>query len=284
MKRFTILFSALLLLCSCSKPVDELKIISFNIRYNSWNNIDGDNGWHNRKDAVVKMILEERPAAIGLQEALIDQLQYLDSCLPEYRRIGVGRDDGKEAGEFMAIYYDPARLDLITSTTWWLSETPGEPSLGWDAACRRTVTFARFVDRQSEKEFAYLNTHLDHVGRTARAESAKYIAGIAAKSKSFPVILGGDMNSTIDDTIFGAFYRAGLKDARTMTDSTSNAITYNAFGGCDQSGNGTDGKVIDHFFVKGCEVVSFRTLDGDYGVPYISDHYPIEMVIEFYNY
>ncbi len=279
MKRFTIILSALLLLCSCSKPVDELKIISFNIRYNSWNNIDGENGWPYRKDAVVKMILEERPAAIGLQEALIDQLQYLDSCLPAYKRIGVGRDDGKEAGEFMAIYYDPARLDLITSTTWWLSETPGEPSLGWDAACRRTVTFARFVDRQSDKEFAYLNTHLDHVGRTARAESAKYIAGIAVKCKSFPVILGGDMNSTIDDTIFGAFYRAGLMDARTITDSTSNAITYNAFGGCDQSGNGTDGKVIDHFFVKGCEVVSFRTLDGDYGVPYISDHYPIEIVI-----
>ena len=279
MKRFTIILSALLLLCGCSKPVDELKIISFNIRYNSWNNIDGDNGWPNRKEAVVKMINEEHPAAIGLQEALIDQLQYLDSCLPSYRRIGVGRDDGKEAGEFMAIYYDTAQLILDGHKTLWLSETPEVPSKGWDAACYRTATVANFYDRQSRRNFYYINTHLDHVGKTARAESAKYIAELVNESEGFPVILGGDMNSTIDDTIFGAFYKAGLKDARTMTDNTSHAITYNAFGGRDQSGNGTDGKVIDHFFVRSLKVEQFRTLDGDYGVPYISDHYPIAVIL-----
>ena len=256
----------------CSQKSTDLKLISFNIRYNSWNNIDGENGWPYRKDAVVKMIREERPAAIGLQEALIDQLLYLDSCLPEYRRIGVGRDDGKEAGEFMAIYYDTARLKLTATFTQWLSETPYEPSLGWDAACRRTVTFARFDDRLSGKEFVYLNTHLDHVGQIARAESAKQIAGSAPMDKSYPVVLGGDMNSTIEDTIFNSFYAVGLQAAREMTDSTSHAITYNAYGN-------EEGKVIDHFFVKGCKVVSFRTLDGDYGVPYISDHYPIEIVI-----
>ena len=81
------------------------------------------------------------------------------------------------------------------------------------------------------------------------------------------------MNSTIDDTIFNAFYNVGLKPAREMTDSTSNAITYNGYGK-------EEGKVIDHFFVKDLKVVSFRTLNGDYGVPYISDHYPIMMVIQ----
>lgn len=268
---------AALVAAGCSqKETDELKIISFNIRYNSWNNIDGENGWPYRKDAVVKMIREERPAAIGLQEALIDQLQYLDSCLPEYRRIGVGRDDGKEAGEFMAIYYDTTRLsaDMSLCTTLWLSETPWEASKGWDAACYRTVTCAFLTDKQSGRSFSYFNTHLDHMGPVARAESAKYIAQLVDESEGFPVVLGGDMNSTIDDTIFNAFYKAGLQAARTMTDSTSNAITYNAYGN-------DEGKVIDHFFVKGCEVVSFRTLDGDYGVPYISDHYPIEIVLNF---
>ena len=274
MKRIAIIFSALLLLGSCSKPADELKIISFNIRYNSYENIDGENGWPNRKEAVVRMIREERPAAIGLQEALIDQLLYLDSCLPEYRRIGVGRDDGKEGGEFMAIYYDTTRLSvrLDVSTTLWLSETPWEPSKGWDAACYRTVTCVFFTDKKSGQSFCYHNTHLDHMGPVARAESAKYLAELTDESEGFPVILGGDMNSTIDDTIFNAFYKVGLKPARAMTDSTSDAITYNGYG---KEG----GKVIDHFFVKDLEVVSFRTLNGDYGVPYISDHYPIEMII-----
>lgn len=276
MKRLTVI---LMLALAFGAGAQEMKIISFNIRYNSWENIDGENGWPNRKAAVARMILEERPAAIGLQEALIDQLLYLDSCLPGYRRIGVGRDDGKEAGEFMAIYYDTAWLSADMSSTLWLSETPWKASKGWDAACYRTVTCAFFTDKRSGRSFSYFNTHLDHVGKVARAESAKYIAELVKESEGFPVILGGDMNSTIDDTIFGAFYKAGLKDARTMTGSTSHAITYNAFGGRDQSGNGTEGKVIDHFFVRGANVLRFRTLDGNYGVPYISDHYPIAVIL-----
>lgn len=266
--------AALLVLVGCGQRQDELEIISFNIRYNSWNNIDGENGWANRRDAVVRMIREERPAAIGLQEALIDQLLYLDSCLPEYRRIGVGRDDGKEAGEFMAIYYDTTRLSarLDLSTTLWLSETPWEPSKGWDAACYRTVTCAFFTDKISGKSFSYHNTHLDHMGAVARAESAKYLAELTDDSEGFPVILGGDMNSTIDDTIFNAFCKVGLQPARELTDSTSHTITYNAFGK-------GEGSVIDHFFVKDLEVVSFRTLNGDFGAPYISDHYPIAMTV-----
>ena len=251
-----------------------MTVISFNIRYNSYNNIDGENGWPNRKAAVARMILEERPAAIGLQEALIDQLQYLDSALPGYRRVGVGRDDGKEAGEFMAVYYDTARLELVSGTTRWLSATPEEPSLGWDAACRRTVTITRFRVRQTGKEFYYLNTHLDHVGKTARAEAAKYIATLVADLPSdAPVIVGGDMNSTIDDPIFQSFYAVHLQAARTLTRRTSHLDTYNAYGKDKSS-------LIDHFFVRNIKVKRFSTLNGDYGVPYISDHYPIGMIIK----
>ncbi len=267
-----------LLFGGCNKPADELKIISFNIRYNSWNNIDGPNGWPYRKVAVVKMIDEERPAAIGLQEALIDQLQYLDSNLPTYRRIGVGRDDGKEAGEFMAIYYDTTRLLLLYDTTRWLSMTPEVPSKYEGAGCYRTVTVARFRDKNSGHEFAYLNTHLDHVSDDARARGAQVIGDIVANNlKGIPVVVGGDMNCTAEyDEYkpFDFFSRAGLQDAREMPDSTSHAITYNAYG------NG-EGSVIDHFFVKNLKVRQFRTLDGDYGVPYISDHYPIEITIKW---
>lgn len=281
MKRLSILFfffAAFVL----GTQAQELKIISFNIRYNSWNNIDGPNGWPYRKAAVAKMILEERPAAIGLQEALIDQLQYLDSNLPGYRRIGVGRDDGKEAGEFMAIYYDTAQLILDGSQTLWLSETPEVPSKGWDAACYRTATVANFFDRQSHRNFYYINTHLDHMGKTARAEGVKLISSLFTPSKSaliVPAIVGGDMNSSILDTALLAFEYVHLRPACDMVSTAlCHAITYNAYG----KGPGAS---IDHFFVRGgIEVKQYRILDGDYGVPYISDHYPIEMVIEFYNY
>lgn len=270
----TLLFVVLCGLCLGTQALD-LKIISFNIRYNSWDNIDGENGWPNRKGAVAKMLLEEHPAAIGLQEALIDQLQYLDTVLTHYRRIGVGRDDGKEAGEFMAIYYDTTRLELLSHRTRWLSETPDVPTKGWDAACYRTVTIARFRDRQSGQEFQYLNTHLDHVGQTARAEGVKLIVNSLKESSiadNVPVIVGGDMNSTIEDKIFQSFYDVNLKPARELTKKTSHVDTYNAYGKEPSA-------LIDHFFVRNVKVKQFRTLDGNYGVPYISDHYPIEMVI-----
>lgn len=265
----------LMLAVAFGSDAQDLKIVSFNIRYNSWDNIDGVNGWPNRKAAVAKMILEEHPAAIGLQEALIDQLLYLDSNLPGYIRIGVGRDDGKEAGEFMAIYYDTARLELAGSGTRWLSETPEVPSKGWDAACYRTVTKAVFHDRQSGKNFVYFNTHLDHMGKIARAESARLISALISRGCSdMPVILGGDMNSTIEDRIFASFYKAGLQPARDLTPNSSHIDTYTGFGKDKSS-------LIDHFFVKYLSVLQFRTLNGDYGVPYISDHYPIEIVITF---
>ena len=271
----TILF--LLVFCMHLVPsqAQDMKVISFNIRYNSQDNIDGENGWPNRRDAVAKMIEVEQPAVIGLQEALIDQLEYLDKSLPAYRRYGVGRDDGKEGGEFMAIYYDTARLELAGSGTWWLSETPEVPSKGWDAACYRTVTKAVFHDRQSGKNFVYFNTHLDHMGKIARAESARLISALISRGCSdMPVILGGDMNSTIEDRIFASFYKAGLQPARDLTPNSSHIDTYTGFGKDKSS-------LIDQFFVKHLSVLQFRTLNGDYGVPYISDHYPIEIVIAF---
>ena len=274
MKRtLRILFVAALILSSCSNAEPDLKIISFNIRYNSWNNIDDANGWPFRKEAVVNMILQEHPDAIGLQEALVDQLLYLDSSLPTYRRVGVGRDDGNEGGEFMAIYYDTTRLENVGYNTYWLSETPEVPSLGWDAACRRTVTTLKLRDRHSGKEFVYLNTHLDHVGMVARAESAKFIAStIKDFPTDLPVILGGDMNSTIDDTIFNTFYANSLQSAKELSGSESNDITYNAFGK-------GEGSAIDHFFVRNAKVSTYNTLTADYGAPYISDHYPIAITI-----
>ena len=274
MKRILLL---IMLALPLAMAAQEMEIVSFNIRYNSWNNIDGPNGWPYRKAAVVKMINKERPAAIGLQEALIDQLLYLDSNLPAYKRVGVGRDDGKEGGEFMAIYYDTTRLILDGYQTLWLSETPDVPSKGWDAACYRTATVANFFDRQSRRNFYYINTHLDHMGKTARAEGVKLIASLFTPSMSamiVPAIVGGDMNTTILDRALLPFDNVRLKPARELTPNTSHKDTYTGFGKDKPS-------MIDHFFVRGdIEVERFRTLDGDYGVPYISDHYPIAITVK----
>ena len=130
-----------------------------------------------------------------------------------------------------------------------------------------------FEDVHTGRDFTYLNTHLDHVGKVARMNSVKQLCALAEKCDG-PVLLGGDMNSGIDDSIFMPLTGLGLLSARDIAPTSDTAYTFTGFG------KHTPAR-IDHFFVRGWDVLSFRTLNGDYGVPYISDHYPIEVVLRF---
>ncbi len=270
--RFVILLSlAVMLICggcgSREKDV-EIKYISYNIRYA--NASDGDNAWDIRKSATKEMIEREQPDVFGLQEALIGQLQYIDSNFPQYSRVGVGRDDGKEDGEFMAVYYRNDKFKLLENGNFWLSETPDQCSMGWDAACKRIVTWAKLKDLDSEKEFYVFNTHLDHVGEVAREQSilliVKKIDEIVKKDKA-PVFLSGDFNSNVSSPIFDPLKNI-MKDSRAILPESEWIPTYKSFG------NGGD-SMIDYIFYKNAEVQDFKTLNGDYGKPYISDHYPV---------
>ena len=258
------------------EKVSYYKIISFNVRYSSAPEIDGDNRWELRRDAAVKMVAQQKPLAMGLQEACPDQIDFLDLNLTGYKHIGVGRDDGKRAGEMMAIYYDTTRLTLLDSGTFWLSETPEKVSLGWDAACNRTCTWGHFKMKDTDFEFLYFNTHLDHLGSLARKNSIKLIVAKMTELNpdNLPVFLSGDFNSTTDDPIFDPL-KASLKDAREMSAISDKIITYNGFGTVTDNPNTRKEWVIDHIFFSGVNPMAFMVLNGNYGVPFISDHYPI---------
>lgn len=283
MKRIVILLLALITLgttlaqTEIKKERKDIKCISFNIRLGSeWaKQHDGPNFWDNRKEAVVRMIKQESPDIIGMQEVLPNQLQYLDSALRKrYIRIGVGREDGKLQGECMAVYFSKKRFKLDSSATYWLSQTPDVPSMGWDAACHRTVTIMRLIDRRTHKPLLYMNTHLDHVSTTARANSTMLLAKWAKEwgADKMPVIIGGDMNTAAEDPIFENLFSNGFTKARNSARYTDNHFTYTGFGKDTPS-------QIDHYFIRNLDVKQFRTLNGDYGVPYISDHYPIMMIV-----
>lgn len=258
------------------EKISYYKIISFNVRYSSAPEIDGENRWELRCDASVKMVAEQKPLAIGLQEACSDQIDFLDLNLTGYEHIGVGRDDGKRAGEMMAIYYDTTRLTLLNSGTFWLSETPDKVSIGWDAACNRTCTWGHFKVNDTGFEFLYFNTHLDHVGSQARRNSIKLIVAKMAElnPNNVPVFLSGDFNSTTDDTIFEPL-KASLKDAREVSAISDKNITYNGFGKVIDNPDTRKEWVIDHIFFSGVNPVAFRVVMCNFGVPFISDHYPI---------
>ena len=255
---------------------NEYKIISYNVRFSSAPETDGDNRWELRRDASIKMVAAQKPLAMGLQEACPDQIDFLDQNLTGYKHIGVGRDDGNRAGEMMAIYYDTTRLTLLNSGTFWLSDTPDKVSIGWDAACNRTCTWGHFKVNDTGFEFLYFNTHLDHAGSQARRNSIKLIVAKMAElnPNNVPVFLSGDFNSTTDDTIFEPL-KASLKDAREVSAISDKNITYNGFGTVIDNPDTRKEWVIDHIFFSGVNPVAFRVVMCNYGVPFISDHYPI---------
>ncbi len=175
----------------------SIKVISYNIRYP--NPGDGDNVWDYRRPLVASILQFHEADLIGVQEAHRRQLEEITTDVPGFGWFGVCRDDGLDNpqpdNEFSAIIYRLDRFDRLDGNTFWLSETPDEVSKGWDAAFPRIVTWAKFKDKQTGKIFFHFNTHFDHMGVTARNESAKLILKkIESIAGNLPVILTGDFN------------------------------------------------------------------------------------------
>lgn len=252
---------------------DTVTVISFNIRYN--NPGDGDNIWENRRASCVKMAKMERPDFLCVQEAYFVQLDYMNQNLPDYQYIGVGRDDGKQGGEHMAILYRADRYEVLEHGDFWLSETPDVCSRGWDAVCHRIVTWGYFKDKKTGKTLYCFNTHLDHVGETARCESVKLITQrikSIVTDKKAPVFLTGDFNSTTESAIFKPLKKI-MKEAREDAPVTDHRGTFNGWG------NAPNNIVIDQIFYRNATPLLYQTLDSDkYGRWLISDHYPIKGV------
>ncbi|KND00163.1 endonuclease/exonuclease/phosphatase family [Spizellomyces punctatus DAOM BR117] len=176
----------------------DITIVSFNVRFGSAN--DGPNSWEFRRSLAYKTIDMLDPDILCLQEAELWQIrETLDGVSKKsYELVGVGREDGREAGEFSCILYDRAKFQLIRSGTFWLSETPDHPGpKGWGASCQRICTFAEL--ERSGKRMAVFNTHLDNISRMARA---KGIALVLDRVKGFgvpDVFVTGDFNNFEED-------------------------------------------------------------------------------------
>ena len=271
---------AALSLSSCFAPKNQIKVISYNIRLSGLGHARGADGvhyWDNRRHASINMINDEKPTIFGLQEACSDQMDFLVEYLPEYGSIGVGRDDGQRAGEFMSIFYRKDQVELLDGGTFWLSETPEKVSQGWDAACRRTCTWTRMRMKATGDEFIYLNTHLDHRGAKAQEESIKLIIERIKPylDEELPIFLTADFNLS-PDSPFIAPLREVMDDARDAADETDHRGTFNGWNEIKEP------VIIDHIFLKNAEAYSFKVLcDKNYGAPLISDHYPVVLEAGF---
>lgn len=259
----------------------SLNVMTFNLRYN--NADDSLNAWPYRKDKVASQILFHEVNLLGVQEALNDQVVDLEQRLPAFKYFGVGRDDGKTKGEYSAIFYDTTRLQWLEGATFWLSQTSTVAgSKGWDAAITRIVTWCRFKDKATGKMFFAFNTHFDHMGKIARAESARLllqkvteIAGIS------PVIVTGDFNAAPSDEPIRIIRDESNKDHLIDSKQISKTPhygpegTFNAFKEKEISD-----EPIDHIFIKNnVSVLKHATLSQSWQGRFSSDHFPVMAVV-----
>lgn len=251
-------------------PAGQVRLMTFNIRQSGADRTDGPNRWAKRRDAVLNLIERESPSVFGIQEGVIDQVRFIERGCPQFSRIGAGRDDGAEGGEIMAVFYRSDYFEALSSGTFWLSETPDEVSRGWDAACNRTATWVHLREKATGRAFYYVNTHFDHVGDRARRESARLIARFIDGQipPGATLIVGGDLNSDMADSLFDPL-KARMLVVRDIARPTDRGGTFNGFGSAP--GN----IVLDHLFCRHTQDESLEVLRGDYGAPYVSDHYPV---------
>jgi endonuclease/exonuclease/phosphatase family metal-dependent hydrolase len=257
----------------------SLKILTYNIRLDTPS--DGLDGWPLRKARLCDQIRSTGADIFGIQEGLPQQVKYIDSSFSGYRHIGVGREDGKNQGEYSAIWYNTSKFKLIKQSTFWLSTTPGKPTFGWDAACKRVCTYGLFREIVTGKQFWVFNTHFDHVGVEARKNSA---ALILKKIKSLnkagnPVILMGDFNSGPEDEPV-KMIMSELTDSK-IADKNMSMGPDGTFNGFDATKPAIDR--IDFIFVskKNVSILNYNVLRELKDGRYPSDHFPVFAGLQF---
>ena len=255
---------------------EPLKAMTFNIRLATGD--DGENVWSKRKDFAVKVIRDENPDVLGVQEAQPSQVDELVDALQEYFNVGVGRrPDGSD--EFSAIYFRRDRFHLSDAGTFWLSETPTVPgSTTWGNSLPRIATWVRLLDRTDKRRLVVINTHWDHESQPARLNSGKLLAARVHElaGDAEPVIVMGDFNATPNNPAMVALIEEGnLRDTfRIAHPDETNIGTFNGFGRTPNGPKIDAVLVSPQWQVEDAEIVRVR--DGEL---FPSDHWPVTATV-----
>ncbi len=237
---------------------------------------EGENCIENRIPLVIEIIKKYAPSSFGVQEAHKKWIDALTAGLPGYNYVGVGREDGKEDGEYSAVFYQKDRFDASDYGNFWISETPDVPSKGWDSACTRIATYVKLTDKQTGESYVHFNTHLDHIGRQAQINGAKMIQEKAASFGGVPVVATGDFNVEQGSDCYNTMVSANMADARFLAPDTDDCYTFHWFKPDEYH------DTIDFIFVDKATVrpVKFKVVNEKVNGRFYSDHYAVYSDIE----
>jgi len=258
-----------------AEPV-ELQVMTFNLKYASES---GENKWSERREVLKNAIANEDPDLIGTQEGLYGQLKDIESDLPQYRWIGLGRAGGSKE-EFMAVFYRHDRFEPLAFDHFWLSDTPDViGSRTWGNSNRRMVTWVLFRDKKSGAEFYHWNTHFDHEVQAARENSADLLlARIGAREPVRPVVVTGDFNAVQANAVHAKLVSAAsgparLSDAWEIAEARDGegVSTFNGWKGPDDRDRRIDWILVSpEFACTHARVVTYQE-KGQFP----SDHFPV---------
>ncbi len=275
-------FLALLILISCNSfRKADIKIMTFNILYNSHKVFSGNTSWEIRHPIMIDCLKNHTPEMLGTQESFEFQTDSIIKAFPQWSVFGKGRYHNVPAvnpnrpyedmgGESCRILFDTTRFVLLDEGTFWHSDYP-------DSAGSRT--WGKFQIKNSNTKFVVMNTHFHwgepYVENTARLIMKKW-REIAAR---LPTILMGDFNlDPASEThklfcgeIAAANIRGNFIDCwQALKKPEIDAGTSNDF-------NGTKSKtridwilVTPEFKVNTIDII----YDNENGI-YPSDHYPV---------
>lgn len=274
MRTFTLFLfiSGLILIFPLEMAAQQFNMATYNIRF--YDPPDGEHSWKERRSEVASVVRFHEFDLWGSQEGEYNQLEHLRSDLG-HEYIGVGRDDGDTDGEFSAIFYDPDQFEVIDEDTFWLSETPYEPSYGWGVNFKRICTWGLFEHLDTGTRFYVYNVHFDHEVQEARENSIDLVRNhIDNQTEDLPVVLMGDLNVTPDNIVYESTINDGFfEDAKHLSKTPPHGPegTFNGFAFHEKPE-----RRIDYlFFTEHFNVKRYGVLTDNYGLQYPSDHFPV---------
>ena len=246
--------------------------MTFNLRTDT--PVDGINQFFKRTHRVLDAIATENPDLIGFQEAKDSMRKWIRDNVPGYVFLGCGRDKNYY-GESTFIGVRKDLFEIVSMDNFWLSSETSVPGsrFGLDQSkCPRITTAVRLVFEGVSEPFWFYNTHLDHMGSTARLlGSCALMTDVAQRTKGEKYIITGDFNAVPGTPEIDFIVNAGAADATAALGGTFHNF-----------GKKKDRIKIDYVFtnapfdINESYVVEDEPADG----VYISDHNPVCAFIE----
>ncbi len=251
------------------QKADTVRVMSFNVRCTNLGMIKRST----RNDEVIETIKKGMPDSFGVQEATPTWMRYLKKELGDlYDCVGVGRANGKNSGEYSAIFYLKDRYEVYDSDTFWLSETPEKPSKGWDASMNRICTWAILENKETGLMYMHINSHFDHKGEEAQKNSVDLILEKVKEYSYLPVVFTADMNiKEGSDTYKRMADSEILWDTKYIARDTMDYLTFH-----NMEPEANEGRILDYVMInERCGVVSYRVVTAGIDGKFVSDHYPV---------